>query len=117
VSAFSYLNYLTISIFITVVVGHTLHRDGRVFVLDCMEGNERMADAANDLLLVGYYLVNIAFVGLFLRFGNTASTPFEEFESIVTKVGVVCLTLGVLHFGNIFVLQWHRSKQQHRVNG
>ena len=111
-SAIGYIIYLSISIFITVVVGHTLHRDGRVFVVDCMDGDEKMADAANDLLLVGYYLVNIAFVGLFLRFGSVASTRFEEFESIVTKVGVVCLTLGLLHFGNVFVLEWRRRTKR-----
>ena len=63
----SYSLYLLIAIPVTIWVAKTLHRNGRVFLVDCLHGNAEMADSVNHLLVVGFYLINIGFVTLFLR--------------------------------------------------
>jgi len=66
----TYLAYLVLSLAITVWVGRSLHKNGRVFLVENFEGNDALADSINHLLLVGFYLINIGFVSLALRFGE-----------------------------------------------
>jgi hypothetical protein len=47
-----------------------LNRNGRVFLVENFQGQEALADSINHLLLVGFYLVNIGFVSLALRYGT-----------------------------------------------
>lgn len=96
--------YLLASIAITVFVGRTLSSRGRVFLVDIFDGNERVADAVNMLLLVGFYLVNIAYVSLALRYGTTVETLSQAVERLADKIGLVLLILGVMHFLNLIVL-------------
>ncbi|CAM5596905.1 hypothetical protein STENM327S_00915 [Streptomyces tendae] len=62
----AYVIYLAVSIGLTVWVARTLSRNGRVFLADVLHGNEKLADAVNHLLVVGFYLVNLGFVALYL---------------------------------------------------
>lgn len=98
-----HLAYLAISIALTVWVARTLHRNGRVFLVDCFHGNTELADSINHLLVVGFYLINVGFVSLALRFGVAAATPQEALETLSTKVGLVLLVLGAMHFFNLAV--------------
>jgi hypothetical protein len=99
----THLAYLAISIALTVWVARTLHRNGRVFLVDCFHGNTDLADSVNHLLVVGFYLINVGFVSLALRFGVAAANPQEALETLSTKIGLVLLVLGVMHFFNLGV--------------
>jgi len=96
--------YLAMSVALTVWVARTLHRNGRVFLVDCFHGNTELADSINHLLLVGFYLINVGFVSLALRFGVAAANLQEAVESLSTKIGLVLLVLGAMHFFNLAVL-------------
>src|SRR5690349_14833526 len=72
VTSWSYLAYLAISIALTVWVARTLHKNGRIFLVETFLGNEALADSVNHLLVVGFYLVNIGFVTLALKYGDKA---------------------------------------------
>jgi hypothetical protein len=104
----TYLVYLGLSVALTVWVGWTLHRRGRVFLVDAL-GKEELADSVNHLLLVGFYLLNIGCVAVALRFGARAHDALEAIEYLSLKVGVVLLILGVLHVVNLIVLSAWRS--------
>jgi hypothetical protein len=43
----TYLIYLAVSIALTIWVGRTLHKNGRVFLVDVFHGNEVLADSAS----------------------------------------------------------------------
>jgi hypothetical protein len=60
----TYITYLAISIALTVWVARTLHKNGRIFLVDSFHGNEPLADSVNHLLVVGFYLINIGYVAL-----------------------------------------------------
>ena len=66
----TYLTYLALSIGLTVWVAQTLHKNGRVFLVDVFHGNEALADSVNHLLVVGFYLINLGYVTLALRIGT-----------------------------------------------
>lgn len=104
------LAYLAISIALTVWVARTLHRNGRVFLVDCFHGNTELADSVNHLLVVGFYLINVGFVSLALRFGVAAGNPQEALETLSTKIGLVLLVLGAMHFFNLAVFTTCRRR-------
>ena len=105
-----YLSYLAISIAITVWVARTLYRSGRIFLLDAFHGNEGLADSVNHLLVVGFYLINVGYIALALKTTSTLATAREAIELESTKIGVVLLILGGMHFFNIFVLARMRKR-------
>src|SRR5438132_1471859 len=63
----TYLLYLAISVALTVWVARTLHKNGRIFLVDVFHGNEPLADSVNHLLVVGFYLIKLGYVSLALK--------------------------------------------------
>lgn len=106
----SYAAYLAISIAVTVWVARTLHKNGRVFLVDAFHGNESLADSVNHLLVVGFYLVNVGFVSLALKMGIYPSNASQAVEALSVKIGYVLLILGAMHFFNLAVFTRLRSK-------
>ena len=109
-AVYIYIAYTIVSISMTVWVARTLHKNGRIFLLDAFNGKEEMADSVNHLLVVGFYLINIGFILLFLRYGTKPETLVEGIEYIATKLGVVLLVLGLMHFFNMFNFNRMRKK-------
>jgi hypothetical protein len=99
----AYLMYLLWSILVTVWVARTLHKNGRVFLVDAFQGHEALADSVNHLLVVGFYLVNIGFVALALKETHTPHSAQTALEFFSTKIGWVLLVLGAMHFFNMLV--------------
>jgi hypothetical protein len=102
--------YTLISIAITVWVARTLFKNGRLFLVDSFLGNEPLADSVNRLLVVGFYLVNLGFVAMFLKYGDKPKTPVDAIEFLSSKVGIVLLVLGAMHFMNILIFSRARSR-------
>ena len=100
----TYLAYLAISIILTVWVGHTLHKNGRPFLVHAFDGNALLADSINNLLLVGFYLVNFGFVSIALKTNSQVSNLQESIELLSIKEGLVLLVLGGMHFFNMHML-------------
>lgn len=108
----TYAAYLALTVPITLWVGSTLRRNGRVFLLDVFDGDEELATAVNHLLVVGFYLVNLGYVSVALKVGAEVSTAQQAIEALSMKVGTVVLVLGVLHLANVYVLNKLRRRAQ-----
>jgi len=106
----TYIVYIALSIPLTTWVAQTLHKNGRVFLIDSFRGNERLADSVNHLLVVGFYLINIGYVALALKERIAPTDVREVLETISHKIGVVMLVLGVMHFFNILVFSKMRRR-------
>ena len=109
-TVWSYLAYVPLSIVLTIWVARTLHRNGRIFLIDAFHGNEPRADSVNHLLVVGFYLINIGYIALALKYGDKPSNVQESIEFLSTKVGLVLVVLGVMHFFNMFNFDRMRRK-------
>ena len=106
----TYIVYIALSIPLTVWVAHTLHKNGRVFLIDSFHHNEQLADSVNHLLVVGFYLINIGYVALALKEGIAPTDLRQVLETISRKIGVVMLVLGAMHFFNIFLFSKMRRR-------
>ncbi|MET7304113.1 hypothetical protein [Embleya sp. NPDC005575] len=106
----TYAIYLVISIGLTIWVARTLSRSGQIFLSDVLHGREELAAAVNHLLVVGFYLVNLGFVALYLKVGDTIENARDSVEALSVKLGTVLLILGVLHLLNVYVLNRIRQR-------
>jgi hypothetical protein len=106
----TYVGYLVISICLTIWVARTLHKNGRIFLVDSFLGNEQLADSVNHLLVVGFYLINIGYVALALKGSAQASNAQEALEALSGKIGLVLLVLGAMHFFNLAVFAKMRKR-------
>ena len=86
----TYLAYLAISIALTVWVARTLHKNGRIFLVDSFLGNEQLADSVNHLLVVGFYLMNIGYVALALKHGVALTTGQKRWKCSAARSGWSC---------------------------
>ncbi|HZF14883.1 MAG TPA: hypothetical protein VE046_02975 [Steroidobacteraceae bacterium] len=111
----TYAVYIALSLAITIWVGQSLHGNGRVFLVANFQGQDDIADSINHLLLVGFYLINFGFVSLALRYGEKPADLVGAVEFLSTKVGLVVLVLGAMHFFNMRMLVHFRSSGIFRV--
>lgn len=109
-TVWAYLIYMLASVGLTIWVAHTLHKNGRIFLVDSFLGNEPLADSVNRLLVVGFYLINLGFVSLALRYGVKPRDAVEGIEFFSTKMGLVLLVLGAMHFFNLYVFSRMRRR-------
>ena len=109
-TVYAYGFYLATSLGFTIWVARTLFRNGRIFLVDTFSGNEAIADAVNHLLVVGFYLLNIGFINLTLHYGDKPRTLAEGVEFVSTKLGLILMVLGVLHFFNLYVFSRMRKR-------
>lgn len=109
----TYLAYLLVAVPLTVWVAQVLSRHGQVFLDDVFEASPGLATAVNRLLVVGFYLLNLGFVSLYLRLGSEVVDLRGMVEALSVKIGVVTLVLGVVHFLNVWV--FNGMRRRHRL--
>ncbi len=106
-----YLIYGAVSIGLTVWLARTLYRNGDVFLIDVFEDRPHIAQAINRLLVVGFYMFNLGYALLILR-EPAVATAEQAFEVLVSKLGILLVSLGVIHFVNMLVFYKIRRRTQ-----
>lgn len=111
------LVYLSISLTVTIKVGALLHKHGTVFLIHHLQGLESLARSINHLLLVGFYLLNIGYILIVMNIHHfelnmgldllNSSSPLNFLSS---HLGVVLLSLGIIHFVLLRVLVMWRPQ-------
>jgi len=91
-------------------VAQTLQRNGRSFLIDALQSNHELADSINHRLVVGVYLINVAYVALALPTGEPVATVRSAIELVCGKLGVVLIVLGVMHFSNLYLFNRLRKR-------
>ena len=106
----AYALYLLVSIPLTVLVARTLSKHGRTFLDQVFEDSPGLANAVNQLLVVGFYLISLGFVTLFLTSRREVFDARDVFELLSVKVGTVALVLGAMHLFNVLVFNGIRRR-------
>ncbi len=93
----THIIYLTVSVLITVWVGHMLQKHGKVFAMNGSVDRNALVDSFARLLEVGFYLLNFGIINIALRYGDIAHNPESAIEVLSSKIGIILLVLGVMH--------------------
>jgi len=106
----TYLLYLATTVPLTVWVGRALRRHGEVFLVDVFHGDTKLASSVNQLLVIGFYLLNFGFLSHFMASDRAVGDGRAVMELLSGKVGVVALVVGVVHFANVWCLNAFRRR-------
>jgi len=106
----AYLLYFAVTIPLTVWVARALHHHGQVFLNDVFNGDTNLAGAVNHLLVIGFYLLNLGYVALFMTTSATVGSPRRLMEVLSAKVGAVALVVGAVHFANLWAFNTFRRR-------
>jgi hypothetical protein len=107
-----YAAYAAICVPLIVWLARTLSKNGAVFLEDVFADNPRLAAAVNQLLVVGFYLLNLGYACMLLRAGPVGSAT-AAVEALAFELGLLLISLGGMHFVNMYVL--HRIRRRAQV--
>jgi len=110
-----YLVYAAASLGLTVWLARTLFKNGEVFLEEVFADNPRMAAAVNQLLVVGFYLLNLGYALITMKASHDMETAADGLETLALKLGSLLLALGVLHMGNLYLFHRIRRRGQIRL--
>lgn len=109
----AYIIYLLLTYLITVHVGLVFYRNGRLFILGMLDNNEALTSFINKLLLTGYYLLNLGYAAITLRFWDTITSWPALVAAIGSMTGKILLILAVIHGCNMTVIFLLRKRNKH----
>lgn len=100
----AYAIYLVLTAGITIFVANYLFKNGKTFLMNAFNGNELLVKAINNLLKMGFYLVNIGYAFSTITIRYQINSTEELIRTLAVKIGSIILILGVMHFFNMFIL-------------
>jgi hypothetical protein len=111
--AYTYVAYLAITIGITVWVARTLRRNGTIFLAKS-DTELPLAEALSHLLIVGFYLVNLGAISFVMKSHERVTDAQTGIELLSTKVGVILVALGIMHFLILMVFSGIKHQNDER---
>ena len=106
-----YLIYGAVAVGLVMWLARTLFRSGATFLEDVFEDRPEMAQAVNRLLVIGFYMLNLGYALLLLP-GERPADAVAASELLIRKLGVLLVSLGVIHFVNMYVFWKIRQRRQ-----
>ena len=107
----SYIIYLIITFYITIFVGWKVYKIGFIYLTNLID-NHSVCQSINNLLLIGYYLVNLGFSAISLQNWERVDSITIMFSSLSYKIGFILLILGILHFINLSIIYIARKSKK-----
>lgn len=108
-----YAIYALVSLVLTVGLARVLFRHGAVLLEDVFEGRPKFAQAVNQLLVVGFYLVNFGYALLMMTGGYARDVDIVRAVEILSgKLGWLLMSLAAMHFANLFLFHRIRRRMQ-----
>jgi len=111
-----YIIYLPITAFITIIVGRSFHKHGIHYIKSVIP-DQSIATPLNNLLLIGYYLVNIGYVLIAIKNWTNIAYTHQLIEEVSLRTAYIILLLTVMHYINIAsIALWSYYKNNHQIN-
>jgi hypothetical protein len=102
-----FLPYAFIAVTLTIWLARQLSRHGLVFLRAMFPGRDDLTAAVNQLLVIGFYLVNLGWALLLLRaVGLDVAGVTAAISLLIDRLGLLLLLLGAAHMMNLYV--FHR---------
>jgi hypothetical protein len=76
-----------------------------------VHGDEQLTDFINKILLAGYYLMNLGYATIMLRFWKTVTSFADVIASVSNMTGRILLSLAIVHFTNMYIISIIGKKQ------
>ena len=108
--------YFFITGWVTIYTGWIFYRNGFLYLLALLH-DKPLTLFVNRLLLTGYYLVNLGYVVLTIRYWKTIDSLSALTASIVCGTGTIMFILAIIHFCNMAVIYYlSKHKRPHFIH-
>lgn len=98
--------YLPIISFIMIKVGYLFYKYGEIFLLNLFKQNLSLVKSINNILLVGYYLINIGYAIITIAYWETLDSFSKIINTISYHLGIIIIGLAILHYNNVLCLTY-----------
>ncbi|NHM00770.1 hypothetical protein [Flavobacterium difficile] len=105
-----YLIYLSFTCIIIIKVGKLCYDNGNLFVSQLIPNHEALCHQINKMLLMGYYLLNLGYCAMTIISWEKIQNSTQLIEIIATKSAIIILTIGIMHYINIFLVTKYINK-------
>ncbi|MFM2213562.1 MAG: hypothetical protein RL427_825 [Bacteroidota bacterium] len=105
-----YAIYLLITTIIIVNVGKVCYRNGNIYVAQLIPEHLDLCHKTNQILLVGYYLLNLGYCAMTLISWEQLYSFQQLIEVIAVKSATIIGTIALMHYFNIFILTKYIQK-------
>ncbi len=109
-----YLVYAVIAVGLVLHLARTLGRNGEVFLKNVFP-DEGLATAINQLLVIGFYLLNLGVALLLYRVDETYETTVAAVSELALHLGTLLAVLAVVHLTNVWVFWRIRNHGTNRA--
>jgi len=102
--------YLLIATGITLILGHILYHRGAVLLQDVFSKQAHLAIPVNNIMLCGFYLLNIGMSILYYTQGIQLDSTLDAFHFLCNRIGGLLTIIGGMHIVNVLfflVIKWH----------
>ncbi|WP_203258074.1 hypothetical protein [Hyunsoonleella ulvae] len=101
----TYCLYIPIIFFIMIYVGWLFYKHGELFLLNLFRDTS-LVKSINNLLLIGYYLVNLGYAIITIAYWENIHSIQEMLNTLSYHLGIIILGLAILHYNNVFWLTY-----------
>lgn len=105
-----YAIYLLITVLIIVKVGQICYQNGNIYVAQLIPDHMELCHKINQVLLLGYYLMNIGYCTMTLISWEKVTTFNQLIEVIANKSAIIIGTIALMHYLNIYILTRYLQK-------
>lgn len=105
-----YAIYLLITVLIIVKVGQICYQNGNIYVAQLIPDHMELCHKINQVLLLGYYLMNIGYCAITLISWEKVTTFNQLIEVIANKSAIIIGTIALMHYLNIYILTRYLQK-------
>jgi len=103
-----YLFYVVVAFTLVTVLARIFYKSGVKFLRVVFEDIE-LAESVNKLLVIGFCLLNLGYSLVIFQIDSNEQTLTEGISQLVTKIGILAISLGVIHLVNMLVF-WRIMK-------
>ncbi len=102
----AYSIYVPIIGFIMIKIGWLFYTYGEIYLLHLYHNNQELVNSINKLLLISYHLLNLGYAIISIAYWEKLTNLTEVFSSISQHLGIIIIGLAVMHYNNIFILNY-----------
>jgi len=89
-----------------IKVGWLFYTYGEIYLLHLYQHNTELVTSINNILLIGYYLLNLGYAIITIAYWENLSSVLEVISSISDHLAIIIIGLAIMHYNNIIILNY-----------
>ena len=88
-----------------IKVGWLFYKHGEIYLM-YLYNDTLFVKSINNILLIGYYLINLGYAIITIAYWENVDSFFEMLNTLFNHLGKIVIGLAVLHYNNILCLNY-----------